>query len=198
MRPKERTTPKTKKCKTCNRRLAASKFYKDPRHLDGLYSSCRKCFCRKKRQRDSLPERKLSAALYYREVADERTAIARKRYRSDEAYREKRKKQVRISSKKYYQRNKDKIRARSAVRSLVESGKVVRPSVCPDCGKRRNVEAHHSDYSKPLDFTWKCKKCHRLLEWKERIDDLKKHMEADGAGGGSLIRDEADAVVGQQ
>ncbi len=33
--------------------------------------------------------------------------------------------------------------------------------ICSDCGETK-VEAHHEDYSKPLDVEWLCKKHHKL------------------------------------
>jgi hypothetical protein len=30
------------------------------------------------------------------------------------------------------------------------------------CGATK-TEAHHTDYSRPLDVVWLCKHCHRLL-----------------------------------
>lgn len=53
---------------------------------------------------------------------------------------------------------RDKANARGAVYDAVRSGVLVRPSMCA-CGTPR-VEAHHPDYSKPLDVVWLCKGCH--------------------------------------
>jgi len=45
------------------------------------------------------------------------------------------------------------------VRNAIRSGKL-RPQPCIVCGEK--AEAHHSDYSKPLDVDWLCRKHHAL------------------------------------
>lgn len=55
------------------------------------------------------------------------------------------------------------------VRSAIERGDLIRPNSCERCGVlaqntkdgRAYVQAHHRDYSKPLDVEWICAKCHR-------------------------------------
>lgn len=54
--------------------------------------------------------------------------------------------------------NKDKIKARNKIKHLCRVGKVVRGN-CEGCGKP-NGEAHHDDYSRPLDVRWFCRRCH--------------------------------------
>ena len=49
--------------------------------------------------------------------------------------------------------------ARNKVNSAIRSGKL-RPQPCIVCGGK--AEAHHSDYSKPLDVDWLCRKHHAL------------------------------------
>jgi hypothetical protein len=34
---------------------------------------------------------------------------------------------------------------------------------CIFCGNNEKVHAHHRDYSKPLEVTWLCAKCHHRL-----------------------------------
>ena len=53
-----------------------------------------------------------------------------------------------------------------AVSWAIKSGKLVRQP-CEDCGKIPS-EAHHTDYSKPLDVRWLCRKCHLGLHGRMR------------------------------
>jgi hypothetical protein len=47
-----------------------------------------------------------------------------------------------------------------AVRKALYDGTLVRQG-CARCPRKRNVEAHHDDYSKPLDVIWLCRYHHR-------------------------------------
>lgn len=59
----------------------------------------------------------------------------------------------------------EKGRARGAVKAAIVAGRLSRQP-CVKCGNLK-VEAHHADYSKPLDVIWVCPKHHRELHKKE-------------------------------
>ena len=52
--------------------------------------------------------------------------------------------------------------AHAAVTRAIRSGDLI-PRRCQSCNGRLNVQAHHEDYSKPLDVLWLCASCHRLI-----------------------------------
>lgn len=52
-------------------------------------------------------------------------------------------------------------KAKLAVRAAIQSGKLVKWPGCAACKRKRNLEAHHYDYDRPLDVTWLCVKCHK-------------------------------------
>ncbi len=54
-------------------------------------------------------------------------------------------------------KNPEKYRARTAVGNALRDGKIERMPC--ECGETK-VQAHHHDYSKPLEVTWLCVKCH--------------------------------------
>ncbi len=62
------------------------------------------------------------------------------------------------------QRYPERIQARQRVSGAIRSGKLVRAKTCEMCGCETMTEAHHADYSKPLDVTWLCRPCHREIE----------------------------------
>ena len=53
--------------------------------------------------------------------------------------------------------------AQRAVSIAVLNGKLVRPKLCSECGKRREIQAHHNDYCKPYDIQWLCRLCHKAI-----------------------------------
>lgn len=60
---------------------------------------------------------------------------------------------------RYERNNPEKVRARKAVRSAIQKGKLERQP-CEECGEP-DAQAHHEDYSKPFDIRWLCFKHHR-------------------------------------
>jgi hypothetical protein len=64
-------------------------------------------------------------------------------------------------SKERYQRHRDKARAWSAVRIALLKGELIKPSQCSECSEDLPLEAHHKDYSKPLEILWLCDTCHK-------------------------------------
>lgn len=59
----------------------------------------------------------------------------------------------------YKARNPEKIRAQHAVENEIRRGRMHRKP-CEECGELKS-EAHHADYSKPLEVKWLCHPCHR-------------------------------------
>lgn len=52
-----------------------------------------------------------------------------------------------------------KKQARKRIEVALRNGTLKR-GPCADCGTRKNVHAHHSDYSKPMKIKWLCPACH--------------------------------------
>lgn len=63
---------------------------------------------------------------------------------------------------KMNRKSPEKRAARVAVGNAVRDGRLIK-APCVYCGEPK-VQAHHADYSKPLDVTWECFKCHRERE----------------------------------
>lgn len=80
----------------------------------------------------------------------------------------------RAKDRELYQKRKDKIKEyrltkqknlipnRTKVNNYIRDGKLVRRNcqVCEKNGVLKKGDAHHSDYSKPLDILWLCKLHH--------------------------------------
>lgn len=111
-----------------------------------------------KRFRDNNIERYLELARErdrrYRAANPERLREANKRYRTENPD------QVRETSERYRAGNPEKRRAHYAVNSAIRAGKLVPARTCEKCDTASKLEAHHEDYSRPLDVMWLCRICH--------------------------------------
>jgi hypothetical protein len=69
-----------------------------------------------------------------------------------------------VAVKAWKQRNPQAVHARSVLARAVRKGKVERESICQvaECDKATS-DAHHHDYSAPLEVVWLCAQYHRRL-----------------------------------
>lgn len=95
----------------------------------------------------------------------ERYSLRRKELRADITYEQKN--VIRMRAKEnmqsYRMRNPEKCTARQELFLAIRRGDMVRPKNCQICENENKLEAHHYDYSKPLDVFWSCKKCHAKI-----------------------------------
>lgn len=63
--------------------------------------------------------------------------------------------------KRYAAKFPERVKARETVNNAVKAGKIIRPTLCQDCGNGGRLHGHHADYSKPLSVEWLCVSCHR-------------------------------------
>lgn len=90
--------------------------------------------------------------------AKRRRAQRAERRRNDPAYREK----LKAQKARHKARWNDRIRARGLLAHAVDRGKLLRQP-CEVCSNPKS-EAHHADYSRPLEVAWLCFKHHREVE----------------------------------
>lgn len=69
-----------------------------------------------------------------------------------------------------HRKSPEKYQAHQEVLKAIRKGTLIKLP-CQFCGIKQ-VEGHHSDYSKPLEVVWLCSNCHRLLH-----KELKKRKE---------------------
>lgn len=75
------------------------------------------------------------------------------------------------NNKKWREKNPQKVKAHSIVNEAIKTGKLVKPSECSCCKLKKEVQAHHEDYEKPLDIIWLCPACHSKLHKQKRIEN---------------------------
>lgn len=148
-----------KKCNKCGSEKDLSCFYKTSN--GALSNTCKECA-----KLDSRNNRKNNID-YYRAFDKKRSSnpdrvSARASYsKTDNGIASMSK-----SRKKYITNNPDKRKAHIAVGNAVRDGFLIKKP-CFSCGSSINVQAHHEDYSKPLDVVWLCVKCHRAEHGQE-------------------------------
>lgn len=104
------------------------------------------------------------------DVAQHRTAnhAAVCAYDRERAKTAERKAKVAEYQKNSREANPEKYRARYAVSNAIRDGRLERQP-CSACGDAK-AEAHHTDYSRPLDVEWLCFTCHRATGHGQRVD----------------------------
>lgn len=141
-----------KNCKGCNQWLDTEKFNTYKKNgKTYLQYMCRDC----RRRRDTSEERREKDRESYKKNKHKYREQQRIYNSTDRAKELNRKR-----SKKYWDANPEKNKARKKIRTCIRNGSIVRPEVCSRCGKKGKIEAHHKDYNKPLDVVWLCRKCH--------------------------------------
>lgn len=129
-----------KTCFKCGLRLSLSAFYKHPAMADGHLGKCKLCTRTDVRANYALRADK------YREYDKRRNSDPTRRARALMAFKAS---QMAAPERK---------RAADAVASAIRSGKLI-PHPCHICGEK--AQAHHPDYSRPLDVVWLCLPHHR-------------------------------------
>ena len=95
-----------------------------------------------------------------------RAAHREKQCEYERVYRATHRQKLYETTRKYRAAHPEHFAAKKVVECAVQDGTLVRAPVCMDCGKWYLTEAHHPNYSKPLDVIWLCRECHRLAHRK--------------------------------
>ena len=157
-----------KKCMKCGEVKPVDDFYRHPKMADGRLSKCKTCTKRDVR------ENRAKRVEYYRAADRARSKLPHRRdaekLRSNSPSRiESRRKyaltpegraSANRAKKSYCDRNPVKRAAHVACGNAIRDGRLIRKP-CEVCGEI--AQAHHDDYSKPLDVRWLCTKHH--VEW---------------------------------
>lgn len=91
----------------------------------------------------------------------------KEKYLMDEVYRGK----IKKGNREYKLKNPNRIKIPYKVKSAIRMGIITKRNSCEICLNSPTV-AHHQDYDKPIDVTWLCHSCHRLLHEKLKKSNL--------------------------
>lgn len=143
-----------RQCRTCGESKPLMDFY---RQTNGtLQRDCKDCWKAKVKAHRLVNIGHYKAFDAARANRPDRVA-ARAAYQQTEAGR----KAANMAKRRYLERNPIKRKAHSAAKNAIRDG-IIKKAPCEICGATR-AQAHHDDYSKPLDVRWLCTKHH--AEW---------------------------------
>jgi hypothetical protein len=134
------TVEKTKVCADCQAELPLSSFYMNVR-TGWVWNVCKACHkVRTYRNHAANPDLYKGIQERHRRQQPDKYINYYRRYRK---------------------RHPEEVNARTKVAWALRTGRLVRPGACSACQTASKVEAHHDDYSKPLDIRWLCRSCHK-------------------------------------
>ena len=133
------TTKKT--CFKCKRSLILSEFYKHKAMADGHLGKCKDCT-----KQDAWESRHVK---HRERVLEYDRRRAKMKERKDAAA---------IILARWKAQNPEKRASQNKLNTAVRDGKI-KKQPCFVCGAK--AEAHHPDYSRPLDVVWLCSAHHR-------------------------------------
>lgn len=141
-----------KTCFKCLETKPRSEFYRHDKMADGLLGKCKECT-----RADARANREAKIE-YYREY-DRQRSDDPKRVAARLSYQVPPERKVEYMAR-YTERFPEKYRARNIAHAAIRDGKL-KPKPCERCGfALGKIHAHHEDYSKPLEVTWLCQRCH--------------------------------------
>lgn len=140
----------TKVCFKCQQCKPLSCFYAHQRMADGHLNKCIDCAKSDVRTHRTLNAESVSRYEQQRSQTPHRKALQATYLKS------------------YRTKNPEKNRARQMVNRHLRAGNLTKKP-CVYCGGVKKVEAHHEDYSKPLEVLWVCFKCHREREHHQTV-----------------------------
>ncbi len=128
-------TDQKKSCFKCGAEKPLTEYYKHKQMADGHLNKCKACTKTDVKAHRQDPRYREKVLAYDR---------ARGSRQSPEYLRE------------WRRNNPEKYRAHQLVARHLEN-----PGVCSECDSTFHIEAHHDDYTKPLDVRWLCSACHK-------------------------------------
>ncbi len=137
-------------CSRCHTEKHESEFQVRRASHDGLTAACKECLSIYDKSRANQPKRIAARNAYFV------TPEGRKSHE--------------LSIRKFITNNPLKRKAHCHISNALRDGKVIKPPRCQLCNVQCRPEAHHCDYSKPLEIMWLCKKCH--VAWHKRNTPL--------------------------
>ena len=178
-----------KSCRTCGVEKPLVNFCKNKNSKDGYNNQCKDC--RKKYaaehyllNKDNIKKKTRAYKVKNKQQTKEYAKAYNKKLREEKReelikyqrnYYKKNKEIILNKNKDYEKKYPEKKRAKDAVQRALKKGIIFRPDICSKCSMpptaSSKIEAHHDDYSKPIDVIWLCKSCHQKLHANPEIKE---------------------------
>jgi len=126
-----------KACFKCRQKKSLNAFYEHSQTADGYLNKCKDCT-----KIDTQENRKKNINHY-------RNYDKNRGNRQDKGY-----------VNEWRKSNPRKYKVQTMVGNYLRDGKIIKQG-CEICGRKKDVHAHHDDYSKPLDIRWLCPPHHK-------------------------------------
>lgn len=160
-----------KRCFKCGVIKNISEYYSHKQMLDGHLNKCKECA--KSESNKNRQGKKEYYQKYDRDRKHEPSRIeTRNRYISSDKGKEK----VKCAHQKYISKFPGKRKAHILIANRIRDGSIKRPIRCENCLMECHPQAHHCDYTKPLDVMWLCQPCH--VEWHKNNTPIYGEMAA--------------------
>lgn len=143
-----------KTCISCHQLKPLEEFYTHPQMKDGRLNKCKSC-CK-----SQVKQARIDDPQKFRQRDKQRNALPH-RIQMREQYAKTHVPLVNEIKRRWSKRNPEKRAAHIAVSNAIRDGKLF-PRTCEVCGKK--AQAHHDDYSNPLEVKWLCPKHHKAAD----------------------------------
>jgi len=153
-----------KECFKCKRHLPLDEYYKHTQMGDGHLNKCKDCTKSDSEKRRKIKEQDPKWVLSERKRHREKS----ERFRIEGRVS----KSKQTTKNEWIKRNPNKRKAHGIVQMALRSGKLHRHPCCI-CGSK--AQAHHEDYTKPLEVIWFCPKHHGEHHANKRDSEIVKN-----------------------
>ena len=146
-------------CRVCGESKLTTEYYPQQVKKDRSSGECKECTCKRVRQNRN------DKAEYYRSYDRMRYRESDERKAHCHAAGKRTPMSVRVEKQRQKRKSDGYLRhnARQKVSRAIAKGQLKKHDECFFCGASDGLQAHHHDYSKPLDVFWLCTSCHGKL-----------------------------------
>lgn len=148
---------KTKKCTKCHEILDIVYFSKSKSRYDGLNPWCKKCSCINSRNHYIRNKNKILIRHHKYNINNKDKILSQQK-----EYYNRNHKYIRERLSNYYYTHKNSCLIYTQVREAIKKN-IINRDKCAICQSKNNLDAHHPDYSKPLEIIPLCRSCHSKL-----------------------------------